>query len=83
MAVASAALMFKRLAGAVDGSSTPPPTLYQKQPGRAGAAEVTGSCKVAGRTNGVQNNPYASAASAAFAVSDSVSTEQVLKATCR
>ena len=53
-----------------------PPTLYQKQPGRAGAAEVTGSCKVAGRTNGVQNNPYASAASA-------VSTEQVSKATCR
>jgi hypothetical protein len=50
--------------------------LYQKQPGRAGAAEVTGSCKVAGRTNGVQNNPYASAASA-------VSTEQVSKATCR
>jgi hypothetical protein len=50
--------------------------LYQKQPGRAGAAEVTGSRKVAGRTNGVQNNPYASAATA-------VSTEQVSKATCR
>jgi hypothetical protein len=50
--------------------------LYQKQPGRAGAAEVTGSCKVAGRAIGVQNNPYASAASA-------VSTEQMLKATCR
>jgi hypothetical protein len=69
--------MFTWLATASVAAALPlPPTLYQKQPGRAGAAEVTGSFNVAGRTNGAQNNPYASAASA-------VSTEQVSKATCR